>query len=603
MFLNYERLTDYNFEQFTDYLKRVGSIALDTETYYSKVVLITLATHERQFYVDAVEDFDFAKRLIQYLSDSEVALIGHNIKYDYKVIYETFSIHLQNTLYDTLLASMVLDCGLDVPKGHHSLESLTRRITDLYAYSSQGYLGLPYVSKKVRDSFFNLAYPFSNEQITYAILDAYYTYCDHINIYPILQKEQLIDTYRLECDFTRVVAIMELNGLPFDKEAWLKLAQLNEHRTQQALEELQKIAQINWNSPKQVAKVFELFDIDTTVKGKDGNIKQSVSRVHLADKKEDIVIKYLTYKELSKKSSTYGVKFVQKYYNSDTGRIHTNIFQILDTGRTSSSNPNCQNIPHDEEFRSCFKAPKGYKIIKADYGQIEARVLASLSKERVMIDMFESGLDYHTETAKKIYKRDDITKDSPLRRTAKSVGFAILFGGGPKTIHERYGVPLEEAKTLVANYFDAFPTLKRYFDEGKKKAIEDGYIIIDDVIRRKSRLEESKRISALLPLVKRDLVSKRLISGLEAAVGRKFQNYRPQGTAASIAKLAGIRLLEALKPYDAQILLLVHDEYVVLVKEEQAEEVSKIVKKTMEDAATVFSSVEVPVDVKIADHW
>lgn len=603
MLLNYEQLTSTNFQAFKDFLDKCPVIALDTETYYSKVVLITLGTNTRQFYVDAVSDFDFATELINFISTHQVGIIGHNIKFDYKAIVQTFGTHLQNTLYDTLLASMVLDCGLDVPKGHHSLESLTRRITDLYAYSPQGYLGMPYVSKKVRESFSTPSYPFSDEQITYAVLDAYYTYCDHVNIYATLQREQLEDTYRLECDFTRVVAVMELNGLPFDKEAWMELARRNELRTKEALNELISISDINWDSPKQVVKLFNLLSIDTKVRDKDGNIKDSVSRINLSDKKEDIVIKYLKYKELSKKSNTYGAKFVQKYYNALSGRIHTNIFQILDTGRTSSSNPNCQNIPHDEEFRSCFRAPAGYKIIKADYGQIEARVLASLSKEQVMIDMFESGLDYHTETAKKIYKRDDITKDSPLRRTAKSVGFAILFGGGPKTIHERYGVPLEEAKTLVANYFDAFPTLKKYFDEGKRKAIEQGYIVIDDVIRRKSRLEESKRLSALLPLVKRDLVPKRLISGLEAAVGRKFQNYRPQGTAASIAKLAGINLLNALKPYDAQLLLLVHDEYVVLAREDQAEQVAQVVKQTMEAAARVFSSVEVPVDAKIADHW
>jgi hypothetical protein len=264
----------------------------------------------------------------------------------------------------------------------------------------------------------------------------------------------------------------------------------------------------------------------------------------------------------------------------------------------TSISGNCQNIPAAPEYRECFEAPEGYTFVVADYSQMEARLLADLSKEQVLIDMFAAGVDYHLETAKKAFKNENLTIDSPERKLAKNVGFAIAFGGGAKTVHERYKVPLQNAKELVENYFKVFPRLKEYFEEQGELARSRGYIVIDNNIGRKSYLPNFdiyKFCESRLDVPK----YASLYRTLKSQYQRMAQNYRPQGTGASIAKRAGIKLRAA----GITLILLVHDEYVVLCKEEDAISTAKILTEAMVSSATEYCGIEIPAKAVITKYW
>jgi DNA polymerase-1 len=351
-----------------------------------------------------------------------------------------------------------------------------------------------------------------------------------------------------------------------------------------------------------VSKVFkersipiEFFDKKT------GTIKESVSKTVLADVTDSLVKLYLDYKATSKQSSTYGEAFLD-HVNPATGRIHTSLFQIKDTGRTSSGTPNLQNIPNDKEYRAAFEAPEGYTFVVADYSQQEARLLAHLSQDPTFLQMFYDGLDYHLETAKKAFGDPTLTKESPERKLAKNTGFAIAFGGGAATIHQRYKVRLDRAKDLVKRYFEVYPRLKAYFEEQGDLARERGYILIDNIVKRRSYLPKWDIFKFCERHLHLDVPTYHsTYKTLRAEYQRKAQNYRPQGNGASISKLAGVLLRKYSSKFE--IILLVHDEWILLCKEEDAPYVKDILERCMVEAASVYSDLVIPAESVVTKIW
>lgn len=211
--------------------------------------------------------------------------------------------------------------------------------------------------------------------------------------------------------------------------------------------------------------------------------------------------------------------------------------------------------------------------------------------------MFRSGLDYHLETAKIAFQNPNLTKDSPERKLAKHTGFAIAFGGGATTIHARYGVDLQVAKDMVAKYFKTFPRLKDYFDEVGDLCRERGYILIDDIFKRRSYLPKWEMYLFAKNNREKHPRYANIYRKLHSEYQRMAQNYRPQGSGASISKLAGVYLRESLKtnPGLFEITLLVHDEWVVLCKLPDAERVAEILTDCMQRAAEVMcKSLPIP---------
>jgi DNA polymerase-1 len=220
---------------------------------------------------------------------------------------------------------------------------------------------------------------------------------------------------------------------------------------------------------------------------KTGEIKESVSREVLKKQtaKAGILKTYLDYKLSQKESSTYGEKFL-RHVNPTSQRVHSSYMQIMRTGRTSSTNPNCQNIKRGSIYRSAFQAEEGNTFVGADFSNIEARILADKCEDENFINIFINNGDYHLETAKLAFDNPNLTKGSEERQLAKTINFAIAFGAGAKKVSEGAGVTLAKGKELLHKVYTAFPKLNPYFIEMGNLTRERGYVVCNDVSKRRS---------------------------------------------------------------------------------------------------------------------
>jgi DNA polymerase-1 len=569
-------------------------VALDIETAYTDIdsifthtaTLISIFVDTEAYCID-VRKIPEAS-VVNFLKSLRTKIvIGHNLKFDCKVLKHMYGVDFERP-YDTMLAAQVVECGAPKRKGLYTLESVTRRYVDPFAYSDQGNLFLPYVSKKLRTTFGNIG-EFTAEQITYAKLDVEYV----TKLFYVLNaKAKELDLERsvdLENRYLRVVIAMEYHGIGFNVDTW----EANIPKIKEAVEYyeslLSKIAPINWNSDKQVKGIFKNLGIDIVSVDKDTlQMKESVSKLSMAKHKgNDLVGDYLRYKELRKALDTYGLKFIENV-DKTTLRIHTSFFQVMSTGRTSSSSPNCQNIPRDEAYRAAFESKDHF--IVADYSAQEIRIAADKAEVVKMIEGIKNGEDLHLKTARLVYKDDTIEKSDPRRQLAKNIQFTILYGGGASKIAKGFGIPIKEARKLIDAYFETYPSLREYLDRVQREALEKGYILINEVSGRKSFISEYDtylkckehveyfRNRGWEPYPK--IESKARL--LEGEIRRAASNFPIQGTAADMAKEAGIKMLErSLNP-----LLMVHDEWVVETKNPEGD--VKIVEECMEDASKLF---------------
>lgn len=613
-------------------LRKWASLSLDIETrgnikdiYSHKIVLLQLGTHEHQIVIDArrVDILPF----LTLIKDKEI--IGHNLKFDLGVIYLNYGIKFSK-VYDTMLAAYVLECGLEhwgyvrnkkgkiAPKRiSRSLQEVARRYVDPYAYTAQGNFFMESPTKEVRKSFLKIMdEDYSQLQLTYGALDIYYAYRLYLYFKERLIKEMLTDTLDFEHKFLHVVIEMETNGMPINTEKWLMIAERNKEREQAALKKLEKEALINWNSPKQIVPIFKEIGISTSIIDKDTyELKDSVNALVLKKqiKKFHILEKYLEYKKYQKYASTYGHSYLD-VVSTHTGRIHTSFVQILETGRTSSTSPNLQNIParDTKEFRECFEAPEGRTFVIADFKNQELRVLADKANEPVMIKAFKDNKDIHLETAKAAFNNPLLEKDTKEREMAKSMNFLMAYGGGANKLSTNFGITLQQAKDLIAKYYEEFNSLAQYFNKVGDDAQSYGYISIDDVICRKSYIDNFERYITLSHYVlycehmgrKPDPKLEDEYNAIHSKIQRDAQNRPIQGTGANISKQAGILLYNHPKRYLYKILLLVHDEWILECADEDASEVKKILETCMLEASRVFcKNLDIPADGKINKIW
>jgi len=436
-------------------------------------------------------------------------LLGQNLKFDLKFLYHQ-GIYPQK-IYDTFVCEKVLNCGLDQVLAN--LDALTER-----------YVGVR-LDKSVRVNIPKEG--LSPRVIAYAADDIKYLPKIKAEQLKVAQEKDLTEVIKLENAFTPALAYIEYCGfylnadkwrakmakdsanlikLEADLNAWVKDNNLQKHIDQQLdIFQEQKVT-INWSSPKQIIDLFEGIGINcTTVVG--GVPKKSVeeSVIKKYTKEFPIVKMYLDFKKAEKLTSTYGQNFLEQI-NPVTGRVHTNFKQILDTGRTSSGGKdrdrkinliNFQNIPKDPETRACFEAQsENNTLIIADYSGQEQIVLANMSLDPVLLEFYDKGLgDMHSFVAGKMYPEisglslyEIKENHSDKRQSAKSVGFAVNYGGEGSTIAENMGVSKEEGDKIYNAYFEAFPGLKGYFDKAKQQGLNDGYILISPLTRRKSYL-------------------------------------------------------------------------------------------------------------------
>ncbi len=558
----------------------VSKVFIDTETtgldpYSAELVLVQIMAGEKVFVINVKSagpdqlGFSILRRILE---DQAILKIGHNLKFDIKFLKRHLFPDLTiRNLFDTYLAESLLTAGLS-DKGDLSLKALAEK-----------YLGLE-LDKAQQNSF-------SDKEISRSQLD--YAVNDVKVLEPIFRRQAdklaqagLADAALLEFAIAPAVADMELAGMLLDLGKLRILKKTLEARLAQLETELHELAgekeptlfgdmsKVNFNSPAQVKEIFANLGIslESTGIGVLSKIDHPLART------------LVEHRKVSKLLSSF-VKPLPDHINKHTGRIHPDFYQTgTEAGRFTCEKPNAQQIPKEQEWRDLFTAPAGYQIITADYSQIELRILAEYSQDPAFLDAYHHGHDLHARTASEMFgvPLEEITKEQ--RNVAKTINFGLCYGMTAKGLAARLGIGLEQAEKFIHAYFRAYPRVK-------------------DTLQRLGMQAVRRHYSETLSGRKRYYPPVDSFSG-QKSLERKGRNTPIQGTCGDILKKAIHYLMEALRPYDAQIINLVHDEIVIEVAEHQAAAVKEIVKAEMIRAGKDFlKTVPVEVDLMIDQTW
>ncbi len=510
------------------------------------------------------------------LEDPNYPKIMQNAKFD-RLILRSIGIELQGLVFDTMLASYVLD-----PEASHNLKNLGAKYLHLDCQSYEDLVGkLP-----------SIAHVPIRKVAQYCATDAYFTYC----LMPILQGEleqvpeldQLF--HRVELPLEKVLADMEWVGIRIDRDYLLKFSQELEQDLEQIARQAYKTIdrEFNLNSSKQLSDILvELLGDKFTKNSRKTTNGYSTDIVVLNKLKGehplvDLIIEHRT---LAKLKSTY-VDALPALVSPKTDRVHTDFNQaVTSTGRLSSSNPNLQNIPIRTSFsrriRSGFIPEPNWLMISADYSQIELRILAHLSQEPALIDAYNRGADVHTLTAQLLLDKTEVTSEE--RRLAKIINYGVIYGMGPQKFSRETGLPIKEAKGFIDAFVDRYSRIFAYMKSVEAQAERDGFVCT--LLGRRRYFRELKNASGYR----------------KATLLRSAVNAPIQGTSADIIKLAMLQLHDLLANYQTRLLLQVHDELVLESPPEEIEIVTPQIKSIMENVLPL--SVPLVVDIHTGKNW
>jgi DNA polymerase-1 len=589
--------------------KKEDIITIDIETTLGtintrKCIMLQLGTTEWQVAIDTRRIN--VSRLVEILSKKKV--VGHNIKFDIQVLEREYGVKFLHP-YDTMLAAKILECGLEPYRGRYALNSVVQRYIDPFAYTNQGNLFLPLITKKVREEFLKITTEdFTLEQIIYGMSDVYYTHALKVVLDKKIAQEELQDVLDFENEVLLVIKDMEVNGMPIDVEKWLSLGDMADKKAEENFKYLSTISSINWDSPKQVKDLFKSLNINVEYSdSKTGRIKEGVGVMTMGKQMSNpIVYAYTQYKKERKKATSFKDKMIE-LVDPISHRIHPSFDQILATGRISSFNPNMQQIPSDKEYRACFKSNDW--IIGADYTSQELFVLADAVKEKKLQDVLYLGGDAHLLTASLVYSEDITNKNDPRRQIGKITNFLTVYGGGAAKLADQFNLPKSEAKRIIDTYYTAYPSLKQKFLEWGDKARETGYVLINPILGRKSYIQEFSKFKQAeahvnyfkargwWPIPKIESYYRENF----AKIQRLAQNRPIQGTSADITKKAGVLMYKNVNR-KFKLLLMVHDEWVIETTTDNIDDSSFLLESSMVQAAEYFGS-KIPVTKEINKNW
>ncbi|MCO5725631.1 DNA polymerase I [Robiginitalea marina] len=539
------------------------------------------------YYLPFPEGMEEAEKLLEqvrpFFESAEIEKVGQNLKYDIKVLHR-YGVPVNGPLFDTMLAHYLIN-----PDMRHNM--------DVLAETYLNYAPVPIaelIGKKGKNQLSMREVPV--EEVTeYAVEDADITLqlADHFA--PELKEAGTVGLFTdIEIPLLRVLAAMELEGINLDagflkelsRELEGDIASLEKKIYEQAGETF------NIGSPKQLGEI--LFDklklVNKPKKTRTG--QYSTAEDVLSDLARDhaIIRDVLEYRGLAKLKSTY-VDALPLQVAPSTGRVHTDYMQtVAATGRLSSNNPNLQNIPiRTERGRQIRKAfiPRNadYKLLAADYSQIELRIIAALSEEDTMIESFLRGEDIHASTAARVFQvpLESVTREQ--RSNAKTVNFGIIYGVSAFGLSNQTNLSRTEAKELIDTYYETYPKLRSYIQRQIDFAREHGYV--QTVLGRRRYLKDINGSNAVV----------------RGAAERNAINAPIQGSAADIIKIAMIRIYEKLQEgnYRTKMLLQVHDELVFDVFQPELDAVSAMIRSEMENAYTL--SVPLVVDIGVGNNW
>ncbi|SMC72131.1 DNA polymerase I [Moheibacter sediminis] len=575
-----------------DKLLKQPEVCFDTETtglnaLSAELVGISFSFEQgKGYYIPFPDNFDEAKSIIEefnpFFESESVLKIGHNLKYDYKVLYK-YGIEPKGKSFDTMVAHYLLN-----PDMRHGMDVLSETYLQYKPVSIESLIGKKGKNQKL----------FSEveleQQKEYAVEDADITLqLKHFFApqLPEVNAQKLFE--EIEMPLMEVLSDMEIEGIRLDTDV---LAEQSVKITADIVELEKKIyadagVEFNLNSPKQLGEIlFDQLQLDS--KAKKTSTGQYATGEEVLTKLRDkhpIINDILDYRQLQKLKSTY-VDALPKEVSPDTKRVHTTFSQtVAATGRLASVNPNLQNIPirseQGREIRKAFVArDENHVLVSADYSQIELRIIAELSEDPKMLESFRNGEDIHRSTAANVFKvaLEEVTREQ--RSHAKTVNFGIIYGVSAFGLSEQTGLSRSESKQLIDAYYETYPILKKYMEGQIQTAREQGYV--ETILGRRRYLKDINSRNAVV----------------RSHAERNAVNAPIQGSAADIIKIAMINLQKNLKEnFKTKMLLQVHDELVFDVPKDELEIVQPIIKQTMESA--VKMSVPIEVEIGVGQNW
>ena len=575
-----------------DYFRTKEFLSLDTETTSTspidaELVGLSFAVKEFEaFYVPIPAKREEALRIVnifkEVYEDPQILKIGQNLKYDLEVL-ANYGIELKGKMWDTMIAHYLIQ-----PELHHNMDYMAEIYLNYQTIHIDELIG---PKGKNQKSMHELS---PTDVYEYAAEDADITLRLKNKLEPELKKFECENLfYNIEMPLMPVLAEMEMNGVCIDTDSLKETSKVLTDRMNEIEARIYELAGEKFNiaSPKQVGEI--LFDklkiVEKAKKTKTGQYVTSEEVLQQLKNKHEIVADILEHRGLKKLIGTY-IDALPKLINPRTGHIHTSFNQtITATGRLSSSDPNLQNIPirgeDGKEIRKAFIPEPGCLFFSADYSQIELRVMAHLSKDEAMVEVFREGKDLHAATAANIYKKpiEEVTRDE--RTKSKRANFGIIYGITVFGLAERLDIPREEAKMLIDGYFQTFPQVHDYMEMSKEIARKQGYVTT--LFGRRRYLPDINSHNATV----------------RGFAERNAINAPIQGTAADIIKVAMIRIHQRFKQEGirSKMILQVHDELNFSVYPEEKEQVERIVLEEMQNAFPL--AVPLVADSGFGQNW
>ena len=592
-------LDEAEFDGWLEQLKAAPLFAFDTETtsldyMEARIVGVSFAVEAgKAAYVPFGHDYLGAPvqlseamvlgKLKPLLEDPTRLKVGQNLKYDRNVLLN-HDIDLQGIAYDTMLESYVLNSTAS----RHDMDSLAKRYLGVETTSFEDIAG-----KGVKQLTFNQieleqAAPYAAEDADIT-LRLHQTLWGQLEVVPGLAKV----FNEIELPLLPVLARMELLGTTIDPKLLHQQSQEIELRLAELEKQAHELAgqEFNLSSPKQLGEILftklGLPIIKKTPKGAPSTAEEVLAE--LAETYE-LPRLLMEHRGLAKLKSTYTDK-LPLMIKPQTGRVHTSYHQaVAATGRLSSTDPNLQNIPVRNEqgrrIRQAFIPCAGYKLVAADYSQIELRIMAHLSGDKGLLTAFAEGKDIHKATAAEVFgvALDAVTTD--MRRSAKAINFGLIYGMSAFGLAKQLGIGRAEAQKYMDLYFERYPGVLEYMERTRQQAEAQGYV--ETLFGRRLYLPDIKSRNA----------------GLRKAAERAAINAPMQGTAADIIKRAMINVdgwIRGIEDESIRMLMQVHDELVFEIREEKLEEYIAIIKEKMSAAAEL--DVPLVVEAGTGDNW
>ncbi len=569
-------------------LKSEDVIGFDTETtaldpYEGEIRLVQLSNGKETQVIDLkpfgelgdLRTMPELEPLRELLAADRPVKIAHNAKFDAKWVKHHLGVEIGG-VFDTLIASQLIAAG-DQDRRHN--------LAEVTSY----FLGTE-LDKSEQVSDWS-APELSQSQIEYAARDAATMIPLREKVIEKLKADDLIKVAKLEFDCIVPIAAMELNGFYLDEARWREVLEKVKISQVKVADELQNLlsagvaqaslfgrSEINLDSQTQVTDALKNLGVP---------VPETTRGWQLQPLANDypVVAKLLEYRGVAKSLSSFGENILE-FIEPKTGRIHADFRQIgAPTGRFSCSKPNIQQIPHEEEYRRCFRAADGKKLIIADYSQVELRILAEFSNDRNFIDAFISGEDFHTTAAAQVFgvKPEDVTSDQ--RSFAKRLNFGVVYGIGSQRFAMMTGLSQTDAEDIMRRYFATYHGLDAWLREAARKVVTNRLARTASGRMMRFRYDENDRKAISL-------------------AQRNGKNMPIQGTSADILKRALRLLHNEISGTSAKLVNIVHDEIIVEANDSEVESTARKLEKAMCDAGEEYiKKVPVKVDVSISEEW